>query len=393
MSQHTQRSKGDSAENKRAARGSILERVLQEPPRRASSGAISERGVSVFAPTADARARTQHTTFMMSEILMRTRFRETLGESTKRWVASITTTQYLGPAPGRLRSVALHKGEKKDYCHLATYTWPSFAKRTRAEGMLRNLAGRIGQRASTTQGPALLGTRTAARVACAPPRCFASAAAGRLFALPSSALSQRLATVPQLRSPVLALMRPPSPLFAAPTRSIIVVDVHQTMDRGIRNNDPASDRSRMAEIARAEEIALSQFNRLVAAEVSRGTLKPGRRGIKRFFRAGIPAQDRRRSLAHAKYKNHKLKVERYMNWIQVRACQPARQSFSSACAALPVPSRACRARHKCSSVTFFLLLRARSTAADAASHECGRAHATTRSAYYLRPLENYQYAA
>ena len=82
------------------------------------------------------------------------------------------------------------------------------------------------------------------------------------------------------------------PLGGMWTRSIITIDVQQPLDR-FTHGDPASKQAMQADIQRAEEIALSQFNRLVYDEVQRGTLRPGARRMKRFARYVQPTLTRR----------------------------------------------------------------------------------------------------
>ena len=78
-------------------------------------------------------------------------------------------------------------------------------------------------------------------------------------------------------------------LFARP---IITVNVNQGTSL-YTPNDPASRSAMLADISRQEEIALSQFNRLVMEEMHRGTLKNGARRMKRFARYLQPTLARR----------------------------------------------------------------------------------------------------
>ena len=84
-------------------------------------------------------------------------------------------------------------------------------------------------------------------------------------------------------------------------RSIITVDVHQPVDRMTTGTDAAL----RADVARAEDIALSTYNRLVNEEVARGTIRNGRRGGKRFARTMRPTFARRdhceKRIPHAAY--------------------------------------------------------------------------------------------
>jgi hypothetical protein len=89
--------------------------------------------------------------------------------------------------------------------------------------------------------------------------------------------------------PLKSLLRPA--LLSPPARSIIIIDVNQPADRG--SGDPASRQAMLSDVQRAEEIAMAQFNRLVYQEVERGTLRPGRRGMKRFARYTKPHLQRR----------------------------------------------------------------------------------------------------
>ena len=68
---------------------------------------------------------------------------------------------------------------------------------------------------------------------------------------------------------------PSPPLLTTSVRSILVVDVHQPGNR--MGSGELSSPVSLAEVARAEEIALAHFNRLVFAEVERGCLRPGAR--------------------------------------------------------------------------------------------------------------------
>ena len=73
-------------------------------------------------------------------------------------------------------------------------------------------------------------------------------------------------------------------LSALQSRSIITVEVNQVPERLHTPGDNASKNAMSAEVARAEEVAFSQFHRLVQEEVRRKTLLPGQRGWKRFSR-------------------------------------------------------------------------------------------------------------
>ena len=101
------------------------------------------------------------------------------------------------------------------------------------------------------------------------------------------------------------------------TRNIITVDVHQPPERFV-SGDSAARAATKAEIARAEEIALSQYNRLVQDEVRRGTLRPAARRMKRFARFLQPTLQRRDTRRAALWRQHKARMQQYMNWIQYR---------------------------------------------------------------------------
>ena len=106
----------------------------------------------------------------------------------------------------------------------------------------------------------------------------------------------------------------PTPLLATATRSILSVDVHQPGSR--MGSGPLSSPVSLAEVARAEEIALASFNRMVFQEVERGCLRPGARRNKRWARLQkrIPRANRKAS----KWRAHKRKLTALMNWIQYR---------------------------------------------------------------------------
>jgi len=124
---------------------------------------------------------------------------------------------------------------------------------------------------------------------------------------------------PHLAQP-LAWQRAVSPLlgaFSGRVRSIITVEVYQPADRSTRG-DPSSRAQMQAEVARSEDIALSMYNRLVQAEVQRGTLVNSRRGGKRFARYQQPTLARRDSSRASRWRQHKKKMQMYMNWITYR---------------------------------------------------------------------------
>ena len=107
----------------------------------------------------------------------------------------------------------------------------------------------------------------AARASAAPllgSRFAQPAIASKLLTRPLSlAAGCRLFPSTQLRSVLLQQALP-----SQQTRSIIIVDVLQPSDRGTPG-DPASRQAMLADVARAEEIAMAQFNRLVQSEVER----------------------------------------------------------------------------------------------------------------------------
>lgn len=136
----------------------------------------------------------------------------------------------------------------------------------------------------------------------------------------SSGLLARCRDVPLRHTPSYPAAACPSFLssvLGGARRPIITVDVYQAPDRSTPG-DPASRAAMMAEVARAEDVALSQFNRLVMAEVRRGTLRPGARRNKRFARYTQPALTRRDARRATKWRRHKKNLDTYMNWIQYR---------------------------------------------------------------------------
>ena len=155
----------------------------------------------------------------------------------------------------------------------------------------------------------------------------------RLVTAGSRVLASRCApALSRARLPLLRPLMPMQPLprlqlllpaltapHAAPARSIITVEVYQPYDRGGgRDGRDGREDAVMADVVRAEEIAMAQFNRLVADEVGRRTLKAGRRGLKRFSRFRTPTLRRRDAARATEWRAHKRKIELYMNWIQYR---------------------------------------------------------------------------
>ena len=139
-----------------------------------------------------------------------------------------------------------------------------------------------------------------------------------LIARPVAA-TPRVATLPLLAWP--RAVRASTPLLPPcinATRSIIMVDVHQPADRS-SPGDPGSRIAMFNEVARAEEIAMAQFNRLIYEEVERGCLRPGARRNKRWARhtrRGLRMRDNRKA---TKWRAHKRKVLRLMNWVRRRS--------------------------------------------------------------------------
>ena len=121
----------------------------------------------------------------------------------------------------------------------------------------------------------------------------------------------RLAAAPI--APMAGLLRRGG-LLSAPTRGIITVDVYQGNDRGLAQDSA----SRARDIARSEEIALSQYNRLVSQEMHRGCLLNGARRMKRFARYTKPTLARRTAGRATRWKGHKKKLLEAMNWLQYR---------------------------------------------------------------------------
>jgi hypothetical protein len=123
----------------------------------------------------------------------------------------------------------------------------------------------------------------------------------------ASALPSRLA--PALNTRSMSALITPRPLLHVPPpstvallfkRPIITIDVYQPAEHGMHGS--ASSRLALqADVARAEEIALAQFNRLVQGEVQRGTLRPGPRRMKRFARYLQPTLRRRDNRARGAF--------------------------------------------------------------------------------------------
>ena len=86
-------------------------------------------------------------------------------------------------------------------------------------------------------------------------------------------------------SPLLPRSLPSAPL--AWCRGIITVDVYQPPERPGQGSQATND------FARVEEVAMSQYNRLVSQEMQRGTLRNGARRMKRFARVAYPHLQRR----------------------------------------------------------------------------------------------------
>lgn len=117
----------------------------------------------------------------------------------------------------------------------------------------------------------------------------------------------------------------PSPLSASKgllgalrARPIITVEVNQPAERLVSRDDHGAQNAMQAEVQRAEEMAMSQFHRLVQDEINRGTLKPRQRGMKRFARYMQPCLAARDAARLVLWRKHKKTTEMYMNWIQYR---------------------------------------------------------------------------
>jgi hypothetical protein len=102
---------------------------------------------------------------------------------------------------------------------------------------------------------------------------------------------------------------------ATPARSIIVVDVHQPANRGGADRG-GQNTSMLAEVARAEEVALAQFNRFVSNEVARGCLRPAARRNKRWARLTRRGLRRRHNRMASTWRAHKRKLSKLMNWVR-----------------------------------------------------------------------------
>ena len=129
------------------------------------------------------------------------------------------------------------------------------------------------------------------------------AAAAPLFGRPRAAVAAARIPLPPLLPHSLV------------TRSIITVDVHQPSDRA-SIGDPAARSKMMSEVARAEEIALAQFNRLVNEELARACLRPGARRNKRWARLtrrGLRMRDNHKATKWRAYKRRSAKL---MTWVR-----------------------------------------------------------------------------
>ena len=109
---------------------------------------------------------------------------------------------------------------------------------------------------------------------------------------------------------------PPRPLLPQSllVRSIISVDIHQPNERGSMG-DPAVRSQMHGEIARAEEIGMAQFNRLVIEEVNRRCLRPGARRNKRWARHTVRGKRMRAERASRLWRAHKTKQAVLMTWV------------------------------------------------------------------------------
>ena len=157
--------------------------------------------------------------------------------------------------------------------------------------MLQRFAASLAAHSRTFASRPLANNTTALMAACCGPRPAAAA-----------------------RSALLRTPRAAPPLLTTAVRSILTVDVHQPGNR--MGSGPLSSPVSLAEVARAEEIALASFNRMVFQEVERGCLRPGARRNKRWARK----QKRvlRANRMASKWRAHKRKLTRLMNWIQYR---------------------------------------------------------------------------
>ena len=133
--------------------------------------------------------------------------------------------------------------------------------------------------------------------------------------------------VPRCLRPLAAPLLLPLPSLAS--RSIITVDVYQPTDR-TTPGDHSSRMAMLAEVSRAEEIALARYNRLVNEDVARGCLRPGARRNKRWARHTKRGLRMRHNRMATKWRAHKRKLSKLMNWVSPaptpRTCRPCRRS-------------------------------------------------------------------
>ena len=103
----------------------------------------------------------------------------------------------------------------------------------------------------------------------------------------------------------------------SPHRGIIVTTVFNPLSRG--ESTERGD-NRQGEIARSEDIAIAQFNRVVREEQARGVLSPNAmyRSKKRFQRHTKPFQQRRVAASKREFKHYVTRMSTLMNWISYR---------------------------------------------------------------------------
>ena len=130
-----------------------------------------------------------------------------------------------------------------------------------------------------------------------------------------------VAAVPRCSRPHAARLLLPLPSLAC--RSIITVDVYQPTDRSTPG-DHSSRMAMLAEVSRAEEIALARYNRLVSEDVARGCLRPGARRNKRWARHTKRGLRMRHNRMASKWRAHKRKLSKLMNWVRAAPRPPLR---------------------------------------------------------------------
>mmetsp|Transcript_23367 Transcript_23367/g.50438 ORF Transcript_23367/g.50438 Transcript_23367/m.50438 type:complete len:126 (-) Transcript_23367:464-841(-) len=108
-----------------------------------------------------------------------------------------------------------------------------------------------------------------------------------------------------------------APAFSMQTailrRPIITVNVYNPLTRG-----DVSKENLPGEVARAEDMAVAQFNRLVRQEVEYKSIPAGGRRMKRLSRNTRPTQKRRLEAERGQHRSHMKTMSSFMSWIQYR---------------------------------------------------------------------------